>query len=97
MTIEMLLVVSMAVVTAGLRLSGFGVAHFLMQFPKVKSGLLSSGFCLITSYLAVQLWEHPSLALPVCITSILSYAAKGILLPLLIGWIVAILMLNFPA
>lgn len=94
MLIEMWLIASMALVTAGLRFAGFGIAHFLNQYPRAKSGLTSSGFCLISSFLAVQLWATPLLILPVFISLVLSYIFKGILLPLFVGWGAFVILLN---
>jgi uncharacterized membrane protein len=94
MAIEIFLIAIMAFVTAGLRFAGFAIAHFFNQYPRAKAGLTSSGFCLITSFLAVQLWEKPILFFPVLICLVLSYISNGILMPLFVGWGALVGLLN---
>ena len=94
MSHEFTIIVIMAVITGGLRYAGFGIARLLEAYPKAKEGIAGSSFCLISSYISVQLLSNPKLLIPVGITICVSYLSSGILIPLLLGWLSYIVWIN---
>lgn len=95
MSSELILVIGMAVTTTGLRYAGFGLARFIDRYPRAKQALSASGFCLMVSYLAIQVEAAPQVSLPIAVSLVASYVIRGIFLPLLLGWGTHVLLLNF--